>query len=191
MKLLGRREALRYMLVSSSCAALGVCSFADAQGQCTVTEDNPLGPFYRAGAPFRQQLAPAGMAGEGLELLGTISHCGEPLAGATIEAWQTDPDGNYARDFTLRAQQQSDADGTYRFDTVMPGRYRVGPSFRPAHIHLRVTHPDMQTLVTQLYFAGDPFNDRDFLIRPSLIVGLEATSSGTLRALFDLALRRS
>ncbi len=131
------------------------------------------------------------MGGERLELLGTISYCDEPLGGAVIEAWQTDPDGTYSRDFTLRGQQQSDADGGYRFETVMPGRYRVGPSFRPAHIHLRITHPEMQTLVTQLYFAGDPFNDRDFLIRPSLVVALETTSSGTLRALFDLALRRS
>ncbi len=29
--------------------------------------------------------------------------------------------------------------------------------FRPAHIHFKVSHPDYETLTTQLYFEGDPY----------------------------------
>ncbi len=31
------------------------------------------------------------------------------------------------------------------------------PALRPAHIHFRVSAPGFRTLVTQLYFEGDPY----------------------------------
>jgi protocatechuate 3,4-dioxygenase beta subunit len=29
--------------------------------------------------------------------------------------------------------------------------------YRPAHIHLKISHPDYKTVVTQLYFKDDPY----------------------------------
>jgi protocatechuate 3,4-dioxygenase beta subunit len=52
---------------------------------------------------------------------------------------------------------RTDNNGHYAFSSIKPGRYRIMNGFRPAHIHLKVSHPDYETLVTQLYFKGDPF----------------------------------
>ena len=40
----------------------------------------------------------------------------------------------------------------------MPGRYALGGSYRPAHLHVRIYDAlGGERLVTQLYFADDPF----------------------------------
>jgi protocatechuate 3,4-dioxygenase beta subunit len=38
----------------------------------------------------------------------------------------------------------------------LPGHYVAGSAWRPRHIHLRAQAPGHRTLVTQLYFNGDP-----------------------------------
>jgi protocatechuate 3,4-dioxygenase beta subunit len=46
-----------------------------------------------------------------------------------------------------RATQRAGAEGRYRYETSVPGRY---PG-RPPHVHVRVSAPGHRTLVTQLY----------------------------------------
>jgi len=43
------------------------------------------------------------------------------------------------------------------FGSVMPGRYNTGDGLRPAHIHVTISHPDYEVLITQMYFKGDPY----------------------------------
>ena len=56
---------------------------------------------------------------------------------------------------------RSDAQGRYRFRTIRPVPY---PGRTP-HIHVRLQHASFGTLISQLFVAGDPGNDADFLYR--------------------------
>ncbi|MCS6995422.1 MAG: hypothetical protein NZ533_00430 [Casimicrobiaceae bacterium] len=85
-----------------------------------------------------------------------------PLAGATVEIWQADTEGEYRhsrdgghrparRGFQGFGRVQTAADGSYRFRTLKPPAY----GFRPPHVHFRVKAPGRRTLTTQMYFAGE------------------------------------
>jgi catechol 1,2-dioxygenase len=124
------------------------------------------------------------------------------LAGAVVEVWHASAGGIYygmegagGEDASrLRGRIRSGKDGAYRFETILPGRYPLSPRrFRPRHIHYLVSHPGHRTLVTQLYFAGDPDLTGDPFVRPSLVVPLRkvvaaAKRGRLLAASFDLVL---
>ncbi|MFT5510614.1 MAG: protocatechuate 3,4-dioxygenase beta subunit, partial [Hyphomicrobiaceae bacterium] len=56
---------------------------------------------------------------------------------------------------------QTDDDGYYNLKTVKPGAYPTGPdTIRPSHIHFDVWGKT-ERLITQMYFAGDPYHDAD------------------------------
>lgn len=76
-----------------------------------------------------------------------------------VEVWQADHAGLYDLEgYRYRSQLVAGPDGTYRFETVMPGHY---PGRQAQHIHYRVSAPGAKTLVTQLYFATDPVFEGD------------------------------
>ena len=56
-------------------------------------------------------------------------------------------------------------DGKYSFKSILPVPYKADPnseaSWRPAHIHMRVSVPGQQDLVTQIYFKGGKYVDKD------------------------------
>ena len=52
-------------------------------------------------------------------------------------------------------------DGAYRFRTIRPVPY---PGRTP-HIHFAVSGPGIETLITQMYVAGEPGNGRDGPLR--------------------------
>ena len=155
---------------------------------CEETPDNPLGPYYRAGAPNRAVLDNPSGLGERLKISGRVyaADCVTPLAGAVVEVWQADSEGNYDNEagdpgpdvWVLRGQVVADACGNYAFESVLPGRYLNGNQYRPVHIHYRVTHPDTAPYVTQLYFEGDPYNALDSMFLPELAIPLEASRDG-------------
>lgn len=137
-------------------------SLAGETGICPPTMNDVEGPYYLPGAPFRNQIANPDEKGELITIKGTVYHkdCRTPVNDALIEIWQTDAQGKYYYkddEYRLRGQLKSDAYGNYQFGTVKPGRYRLLNGFRPAHIHLKVTHPNYEPLITQLYFKGDPY----------------------------------
>lgn len=140
------------------------------------TPDQILGPFY----PLRQDPVRDGDLTDGGRAAGTVLHLtgrvltmsGAPVAGAQVEIWQANARGRYAHPndsnptpldphFHGFAVTTTDAEGRYRFRTVVPAAYPAGPDrMRPAHIHFKVTGAREQ-LVTQMYFAGEEWNDRD------------------------------
>lgn len=154
-----------------------------------LTERNPMGPFYREGAPFRDKLA-EGVKGEPLSISGRVMDAeGKTFAGAVVDLWHADPQGSYDNDsekFLCRGRVKADDQGRYAFSTVFPGRYTDGGAGRPAHIHYRVTAEGARELVTQIYFKGDPRNGEDGLVRESLIVEIEDG-----KGVFDLVLARA
>ena len=124
-----------------------------------------------------------GVRGAPFDLSGRVLSAvdGEPLPRARLEVWQTDARGLYSnlsglwprrmqRRMWLRATLQADALGRYAIETVVPGHYPLGPWSRPRHLHFAVAHPHCGTLVTQLYFEGDPLLRRDPLATPPLIL---------------------
>ncbi|HZO16994.1 MAG TPA: hypothetical protein VFB62_27145 [Polyangiaceae bacterium] len=157
---------------------------------CQATETNIEGPYYRAGAPFRSSLIDAGISGASLRLTGRVLSldCRSPLAGAVLDVWQADAAGHYDNDgsndapadvFRLRGRVTCDARGGFELWTIVPGRYLNGASYRPAHIHAKLAAAGHRPLTTQLYFPGDPFNDRDPFIRRSLIMDVQSGAQGT------------
>lgn len=95
---------------------------------------------------------------------------GKAVNGALVEIWQCDHKGNYHHpgdggradaSFQGFGRVQVGADGQYRFRTIQPVAY----GGRTPHIHVKVKLGSRELLTTQLYVAGDPHNERDFLWR--------------------------
>ena len=168
------------------------------------TEDNILGPYHRAGAPFRGKITPPAEPGKIMVIRGRVwgFDTKKPLAGVVLDIWQANAKGRYDNDdpknppapglFVNRARLLTDENGYYEYETVHPGAYQTGPSsWRPSHIHYLVRHAGYAKLVTQLYFKGDKLNGADDFIKASLVIELsEEKFNGTTieRGTFDVVL---
>ena len=145
--------------------AAGVAFPLQALAQaCRVTPRQTEGPFFRPSSPRRSRLT--GKAS--LVISGTVlgKDC-RPVAHALLDFWHADEAGEYDNaGFRFRGHQFSDAEGRYRLETILPGGY---PG-RTRHIHVKVQAPGGRVLTTQLYFPGEPGNERDGLFRSELLV---------------------
>jgi protocatechuate 3,4-dioxygenase beta subunit len=123
------------------------------------------------------------------------------VAGARVEIWQCNAFGRYHHpgdqsaapldpNFQGYGETVTDASGGYRFRTIKPVPY---PGRAP-HIHVRVTARGFAPIATQMYVAGEPQNDRDFLLqsvrdpeaRAKLVVPFTRAADGAaLNARFD------
>jgi hydroxyquinol 1,2-dioxygenase len=176
---------------------LGVSMLVDAIGHRQpegATETTVLGPFYVEAAPEVAYGADISAGTEGAPLLveGTIaSLAGDRLAGALVEVWHSDAEGYYdvqqadLTQFSLRAKLKTDANGHFRFWSIMPKYYPIpddGPvgdmlkatarhPYRPAHVHFMISAPGHETLVTHVFADDSPYLDSDavFGVKNSLI----------------------
>ena len=191
----GQRTALRYepmisrrsLVAGLAAGAVTLAGGGAARAACALSAGQMDGPFYPLALPSEQdvdltQLAGGAgrAAGEVIEVTGQVRDAAcRPLAGCIIEVWQADTHGRYAHpldeargrpldaNFQGYARMATDKDGAYRFLTVKPGSYlAIGDWVRPAHIHFKVHAPFSPSLTTQMYFAGDPLNDKDLLQAP-------------------------
>jgi protocatechuate 3,4-dioxygenase beta subunit len=170
-----------------------------APAQCMETASNIEGPYYRPGSPERNILVDDKTPGTRFMLTGQVwgLGCQAPLGNAKLDFWQATHDGHYdidgtmsrsdIKNFIFRGKQKADGDGKYSLTTVIPGNYLNGEQYRPAHIHVKVSAPGYQTLTTQLYFDGDPYNDIDPFIDRSLIMPMKKDSAGK-KSRFDFIL---
>lgn len=135
----------------------------------TPTTTDILGPFYRPNAPLRNNINPSDYKGSLFHLSGTVfKEDGKtPFKNCLVEVWQCDGNkvyDNTSDDYKYRGAQKTDAKGRYHFTTTHPVPYKVSEqseNYRPAHIHMRISGEGQQDLVTQVYFKGDPYNDKD------------------------------
>jgi protocatechuate 3,4-dioxygenase beta subunit len=154
---------------------------AAAQGSMPRTPAQTEGPFYPldwSGDIDNDLVVVAGRPGPAkgdvLHVRGLVTNsAGEPVAGATVEIWQTDANGIYLHpederpgrrrdvNFQGRGRTQTDASGAYAFRTIKPVPY----DGRTPHIHFKISHPRYRALTTQMYQAGDPLNARDGIVR--------------------------
>jgi catechol 1,2-dioxygenase len=196
---------------------LGVSSLVERMnygGQAGSTENTLLGPFYVPGSPHRKNgdsIIDSEDPGQRLVVSGVVrSLAGKPLAGATLDIWQTSSRGLYAvQDPTqsatnLRGIFTTGPDGRYEFITVRPVDYPIptdGPvgrlleisarqPIRPAHIHMIVSAPGHHSLTTHFFDSESPrlAIDPVFGVRDSLVLKFEKRSDGMLAANVDIAL---
>jgi protocatechuate 3,4-dioxygenase beta subunit len=148
------------------------------------TQDQILGPFYpimskpdRSGDLTRVPGGSGRAKGQILIVKGRVRDpSGKPVAGAEIEIWQANAAGRYAHpddtnpapldpNFHGFGAVTTGTDGLYQFKTIKPLHYPTGTrGIRPAHIHfdVRGRHDE---LVTQMYFEGDPYNEKDAFLQ--------------------------
>jgi protocatechuate 3,4-dioxygenase beta subunit len=184
---------------------LGVSMLVDAinhRSSGATTETTVLGPFFVHGATEIENgddMA-AGWKGESTCVSGRVlSAEGRPLPGALLELWQSNSEGSYDVQLAdtggkqLRAKLRADAEGRFRFRTILPTSYPVptdGPvglvldrmgrhPMRPAHLHFIVSAPGYATVVTHLFVKGDPYLESDvvFGVKDSLIVDFRRNES--------------
>ncbi len=208
---MGRRQLLR--------ASGGMCAWLAPMPLLAETlrstPSQVLGPFFPISKPADNDADLTMIAGHDTPATGQVIEVsgrvlgsdGAPIGGARIEIWQANAHGRYAHPsddnaapldphFQGSATLIADAKGNYRFKTIKPGAYPAGRrSMRPAHIHFEVTGGATR-LVTQLYFAGDPWLEKDAVVRAAgveaerLIVALAPASAtqNMMRARWDIVL---
>ena len=134
-------------------AALALPFAVRGQSCGMPTPEDVEGPFYKAGAPARANLAEPGSKADKLILTGAVrwADC-KPLAGVMLDFWHADARGEYDNGgYRYRGVVATDAQGRYRLETNLPPPY----SGRPRHIHVRLQRPGGKILTTQLYFPGE------------------------------------
>ena len=176
------------------------------------TSSSVLGPFHISGAP---PLAIGGdlkqdFDGEVLVAEGVVQDTdGTPIAGATVDIWQTAPNGLYSSQdenqdtYSFHGIQTTGADGRYAFTSVKPVEYTVptdGPvgdilnatgrhPWRPSHLHFIVKADGFRSLVTEVFPDDDPYLDQDtvFGVRDDLVMSYQDMPAGSFPAGFDLS----
>ncbi len=212
---LKRRRFLQLGAAGIGVAALGAKAVA-AVAACEETAAQTPGPFY----PGENRFAPGNdLTGvpNGKRPLGQIiyvqgvvqdQHC-RPVAGVNVEIWQACASGRYNNDtdpntatldpnFNYWGETTTDATGAYAFKTIIPGAYPADTDWeRPPHIHFKVSKRGYHELITQMYFKGQPLNDKDKILldvpehmRSNVIVDFVTNppDPGTLTGQFDITI---
>jgi protocatechuate 3,4-dioxygenase beta subunit len=133
------------------------------QGEATAAAATPaevLGPFFRKGAPNSTTLRAPGDPGFPLRVSGKVSNTrGNKVQGVRIDIWHADHKGLYdVQGYRYRTKLEVESISEYAIETILPGHYDDRPA---QHIHYLITAPGHKPLITQVYFATDPFFDGD------------------------------
>lgn len=175
----GRRTFIGYGIAAVLSAA------ARAAGLLQPTPAETAGPFYPLTAQKDTDFDLTRVEGRHGRALGTVifvegrvlDTAGNPIADARVELWQANAMGRYRHpdesnrnpldpNFQGWAIVSSGRDGGFRFKTVLPGAYPAGRNWtRPPHIHFKIRKRGFKPLTTQMYFPGQPLNEKDRLLR--------------------------
>ncbi len=198
-------ERHEFVLLSD---VLGLSSLVDMlHNRPEGTSSSVLGPFHISGAP---PLAVGGDMRRDYDapvvlVEGVIKDPqGNPIPGATLDIWQTAPNGLYSSQdpdqdtFSFHGLQTVGADGRYAFTTVKPVDYTVpsdGPvgdilracgrhPWRPSHLHYIAEAKGFRPLVTEVFPEDDPYLDEDtvFGVREDLVMRYEEMPAGSFPA---------
>jgi hydroxyquinol 1,2-dioxygenase len=168
-----------------------------------ATENTVFGPFFVANSPeySNGDDIANGASGTPCYFHGTVTGSdGAPIAGANLEIWMADDEGNYDVQYAdldhpeNRGHIASADDGRYWFWSVLPEAYPIphdGPvgdlltaagrhPWRPAHIHFQIQAPGYKTCTTHVFVDGDQYLDSDavFGVKSSLIQGFDHHPDG-------------
>ena len=187
---------------------LGVSSLVDMVNTHPIaTSSSVLGPFHTSDAPPMEIGADFKRHYEGEVILveGVVRDTsGKPIAGASVDIWQTAPNGLYSSQdeeqdlHSFHGIFTTDENGRYAFTTIRPVSYTVpsdGPvgklldatgrhPWRPSHLHYIVNAEGYHSLVTELFPDDDPYLDQDtvFGVREDLVTTYLPQEAGTFPA---------
>jgi catechol 1,2-dioxygenase len=160
------------------------------------------GPLYIEGAPLSKgeaRLDDGSEQGEVVFVDGQVRDAnGKPITGAIADVWHANTRGFYSffdpsqPKYNLRRRIETDAEGRYRFRSILPSGYACPPDGptqkllnelgrhgrRPAHIHFFVSAPGYRKLTTQINIAGDEYlwDDFAFATRDGLVPEVRRSS---------------
>ncbi|WP_323765354.1 dioxygenase [Marinovum sp.] len=204
-------ERHEFVLLSD---VLGLSSLVDMLHSTPEgTSSSVLGPFHISGSP---PLSVGGdLRGETdaqvVLVEGRVKDPeGNPIAGATLDIWQTAPNGLYSSQdpdqdtYDFHGLQTVGEDGRYAFTTVKPVEYTVpsdGPvgdilracgrhPWRPSHLHFIAEAEGFRPLVTEVFPEDDPYLDQDtvFGVREDLVMRYQTMPAGSFpEGGFDLS----
>ncbi|MCL4766793.1 MAG: protocatechuate 3,4-dioxygenase [Hyphomicrobiaceae bacterium] len=213
---IGRRTVVGGLASTAAMLVLPRAPVTAANLPLIPTPAQTTGPFYPVDWLGDADNDLVRVHGEPARAMGQVAHVagrvldasGAPVSGASVEIWQCDNNGRYRhpgdrrgspRDsgFQGRGRAVTGADGGYSFRTIRPVPY---PGRTP-HIHFAIITSARQ-LVTQMYVAGEPLNEGDFLLnrirdprqRESVLVLLEPADRlepGALAGTFDIVIASS
>lgn len=199
----GRRRLLHALTLSALGAGLARTPAFGAQ--CGFTQATTAGPFYVHGAPRLSDINRHRAPGTPMHVAGTVyggADGRQPIAGAIVEIWHCDSDGQYHPsgsgdigrydddEVNLRGITLTDADGRFAFDSIVPGHYGT----RRRHIHWHVVADGHRPLTTQSYWAderGTLRERRDPVDRDTDAcrwVAFESDAHGVATGTFDVVL---
>lgn len=207
MKFTSRREVLGAAVAVGSLVAATPLQRALAAA-ATVTPTQTMGPFYPVTRPLDTDADLTVVQGQAGRAEGKIVHLmgrvlddkGAPVRGAKIELWQCNAHGRYAHPADVNSApldpnfqgfgvQTTDADGQYRFKTIKPAAYPIGPmnpdAIRTPHIHFDIAGASTR-LVTQMYFPGEATNKSDIIFGGLAVDERAATTANILPPTADM-----
>ncbi len=169
-----RFAPFRRRILLALAATLSLPAWAKLVRTPAMTE----GPFYPVELPLDQDndltrvAGKSGVAsGELFDFTGrVVDEAGAPVQAAVVEIWQCNAFGAYHHPgdggrvdphFQGFGKTTTDAEGRYRFRTIKPVAY----SGRVPHIHFKVKRAGKPEFTSQVMIAGDPGNERDFVLR--------------------------
>lgn len=187
---------------------LGLSSLVDMMHSPEVgTSSSVLGPFHVSDPPSYPMGADlrGDFGGDVVLVTGRVLDTGgKPIPSATLDIWQTAPNGLYSSqdpdqdEFSFHAKFTAEPDGSYRFTTVKPVPYTVptdGPvgkilnatgrhPWRPSHLHYIVEADGFRPLVTEVFPADDEYLDQDtvFGVRDDLVMHYQTQPAGSFPA---------
>lgn len=142
------------------------CAPSDCAAECGPTGATIEGPYYVRNVAPAVDINAHRARGKPMRVSGVV-HGGvdgkTALAGASVEIWQCDSEGNYhpngngdvsryrPAEINLRGVTKTDAQGRFSFDSIVPGTYGT----RRRHIHWRFEASGHQAVTTQTYWLKD------------------------------------
>lgn len=212
----------RRTLIRLAAAGL-VTATARSSAQPQAARPTPpqmTGPFYPVVRPGESSVDLTRVAGRSdraagtpTEITGTVRTArGEPVASAIVLLWQANAAGRYSHPRDTRTEApldpaflghgmlRTDRQGAFRIVTVRPGAYpdaQIG--MRTPHIHYEIIGEEGR-LITQMYFPGEPLNEKDALLRRTAASGdaaaliarpLPGSEPGVARFAWDIVLEQA
>jgi catechol 1,2-dioxygenase len=162
-----------------------VCLLNNGDQGNTETAQSLLGPFWRLNSPRVEtggSIVRSDTPGAPLFVTArVVDPAGRPIAGAEVDIWHASPVGLYENqdpeqtEMNLRGKFTTDADGRFRFRSVMMTGYPIPTDgvvgrllkaqnrhpYRPAHLHALIFKPGFKALISQVYDPADPHIDSD------------------------------
>lgn len=181
-----RRQLIKNGLGWGGLAATVIASTSKAiTDRCLGTAAQTEGPFYPKTKPKDEDWDLTRVSGSAKVAEGEIivihgivmDRLCRPVPNALVEIWQACATGRYNHpgdtnpaaldpNFQYWGRAVTNAEGEYRFKTIRPGAYPASPTWvRPPHIHFKVHALGFHELTSQLYFSGDPLNDKDAILQ--------------------------